>query len=416
MTTTRPFRRLSAAALLAAAMLACTGCASPDNSASVIDAGLAEPLAVDSIHVVHADASDAPGFVAYCPCSGRLGAQIDSLLSAIAFASAVNRTLLLPPFVYAGPRGRTRALPFERILSVDALAAHHRVALLDDFVRSQAGLADDQALYPADKRVWICPGRGDRECPPLEGAPFAEFWALMNVTFARSVPTPLSVDIAFDSRAAAAWRAVFPPASHPVLAFRVAPGRYPAPTVYHGAHSCLSWASSVRSAADRFMNASLPRPYVAVHLRESEEWQRACKSAVGRPEYMQSIQCSHAGPISSDMCTPTMDRIVEAIRRAVRTAHAQSVLIGSDTVGALKAVQQVFAGSPLISHGVRVPIVAYEGPRGVSEMENAAVDLALFEDAELFIGNCLSSFTAAAARSRTQRGRPTLFWGMEQDV
>lgn len=38
-------------------------------------------------------------------------------------------------------------------------------------------------------------------------------------------------------------------------------------------------------------------------------------------------------------------------------------------------------------------------------------DVRLFDAADLFVGNCVSSFTAMATRPRLARGAPVRFWG-----
>ena len=42
---------------------------------------------------------DENGYLMYCPCQGQLANQIDYLMGAIYFARALDRTLVVPPFI-----------------------------------------------------------------------------------------------------------------------------------------------------------------------------------------------------------------------------------------------------------------------------------------------------------------------------
>jgi len=93
---------------------------------------------------------DTRGYVFYCPCMGRFGNQAEHFLGAIAFAKALDRTLILPPW-------RTyKNVPFSDFFQVEPLQSYHRVILAEDFMKHLA-----PTHWPKGTRrgyCWLPPG------------------------------------------------------------------------------------------------------------------------------------------------------------------------------------------------------------------------------------------------------------------
>ena len=78
------------------------------------------------------------------------------------------------------------------------------------------------------------------------------------------------------------------------------------------------------------------------------------------------------------------------------------MFVASDSDHMLREFRASFSGA-----GVRVTRLAEDDFR---------LDLVILERGELFIGNCVSSFSAFVKRSRDVAGRPSAFWGFSEKI
>jgi peptide-O-fucosyltransferase len=334
----------------------------------------------------------AQGFLVYCPCMGRFGNQVDQLLGTMAAARASGRTLVLPPFIeYEGRE--TRFVPFEKYFSVAAVRELVQAIPMEQFMTDPALAA---SLWPAAQRRLYCPRGGvEHGCRMPVGNPPATFWDHFGITFAGSV--------AADATAESLARTL-PPEQHPVIALADSPGSYPVAAENRDLQRYLRWSEDIRQQGDAFLSEHLIRPFLAVHLRNGSEWQQACRSAVGRHEFMSSPQCglsdAAAAPmptITQAQCLPRPDDVVRTIRVAQQHfGPFRTVFVGTD------------------ADDYRPQLEAALGDVRVVRGGTPHLDLYVFAQADLFIGNCISSFTAFAARERRVHGRPSLFFGFEQ--
>lgn len=78
---------------------------------------------------------DTNGYIVYCPCMGRFGNQADQFLGALGFAKAINRTLILPPWVeYRTGETKSVQVPFNKYFNVSQVQSCHKARLMEDFM------------------------------------------------------------------------------------------------------------------------------------------------------------------------------------------------------------------------------------------------------------------------------------------
>lgn len=336
---------------------------------------------------------DPRGYVFYCPCMGRFGNQAEHFLGALAFAKALDRTLILPPW-------RTyKNVPFSDFFQVEPLQTYHRVILAEDFMKHLA-----PTHWPKGTRRGYCwlPPRSDRKCIMKEGNPFKPFWDELEVDFDEKIVYHLGIHLQ-DPYEREQWQTKFPPSSHPVLAFRGAPASFPVEEQNRQAHAFLKWSQKINSEVDEYIQNNLPKgPFVGIHLRNGIDWRNACEHAEGMPQYMASPQClgySRYRTVTKELCFPPKQDILNRTEEAVRRFKAKAVFVATDSDPMtdelkfrLKGLNvQIFHLNPWLPQ----------------------IDLAILGRADFFIGNCVSSFSSFVKRERDSNGKPSTFWAFD---
>jgi len=185
------------------------------------------------------------------------------------------------------------------------------------------------------------------------------------------------------------------------LAFTGAPASFPVQAENRDLHKSLVWSANIRNQAIDFIQSNLPAgPFIGIHLRNGIDWTRACEHIQHSPNLFSAPQClgyrNEKGIATQEMCFPSQETIVKQVKLAVKEYRAKSVFVSSD-------------------HDHLIPVLTKALKRmQVSVLKSANpephVDLAILGQANYFIGNCISSFTAFAKRERDVYGLPSGFW------
>lgn len=331
---------------------------------------------------------DPNGYVLFCLCMGRTGNQIEHFLGGMAFAKALNRTLVLPPF-------RTyRNVRFTEWFKFEPMAEFHRVVLAEDFMEYIA-----PTHWPPGERFGFCwkpPSSVDNDCRMKEGSPFGPFWDGLGVDFDASIVYSLS----YHDGDIARWPKVYPPETYPVLAMRGAPASYPMARSNRHLQRYLVFSDRIIDEAQKYIEDHFPNErYVGIHLRNGVDWVNACNGAESQRSYMASPQCLEGtnDVITKSMCNPPLSEVLRLTRDVVLATNARVVYVATDKNPLTKEIQDHLAD--------RNVTVFHADPW------LPMIDLAILSRSDHFIGNCVSSFTSFVKRARDIEGRPSSFWG-----
>ncbi|XP_012274631.1 GDP-fucose protein O-fucosyltransferase 1 [Orussus abietinus] len=344
---------------------------------------------------------DNNGYIVYCPCMGRFGNQADHFLGALGFAKALNRTLVLPPWVeYRTGEIKSIQVPFDTYFNVSRLHEFHKVLLMNHFMREISPI-----IWPPAERISFCYSvRKNGSCNAKDGNPFGPFWDTFNIDFIGSeFYGPLHYDV-YHTDMAVQWQKRYSSTKWPVIAFTGAPASFPVQLENKKLHKYLEWNFDMLKKAESFIKENLPKGgFIGIHLRNGIDWARACEFISNTPNLFAAPQClgyrNERGKATVSMCLPPTDLIIRHLKRVIRNGNdIKSVFVASDSNYMIKELTKALSRMKVSVHKQDEPVSPH-------------LDLAILGRANYFIGNCISSFSAFVSREREVKGYPTYFWG-----
>lgn len=326
--------------------------------------------------------------------------------------------MILPPWIEYRP-GELKSIqvPFDQYFQVEPLSEFHRVITMHKFMETLGS-----TVWPNDVRRSFCymerkslSGSTNKDCHAKEGNPFGPFWDEFNIDFVGSeFFGPLHYDTWHSPNTVDSWRKEYPADSYPVLAFTGAPASFPVQAENIPLQKYLVWTDEMQAKASDWVKATLPKgSYIGIHLRNGVDWTRACEHIADSPNLFSAAQClgyrNERGVATKDMCLPSKELIIKQIKRQIKvhnekhpTNVIKSIFVASDSDHMIAELNEALKRS-------KISAFRMDG-------KSPHLDLIILEKSNVFIGNCISSFTSFVIRSRTVRGFPSSFWARDQNL
>ncbi|CAI5454123.1 unnamed protein product [Caenorhabditis angaria] len=148
-------------------------------------------------------------------------------------------------------------------------------------------------------------------------------------------------------------------------------------------------------------------PFIGIHLRNDGDWARVCEHLdveKNRPIFA-SEQClgenHHRGTITKEICAASKQTILNQIIDQVGKIGAKSVFVASDKDHMIDEINEA--------------LKPYEITAIRQAQDDPYISLAILARSDLFIGNCVSTFSHIVKRDRdytTSKPRPSDFFGI----
>jgi len=354
-------------------------------------------LVFSFIHLTNSDIVN-NGYLVFCPCMGRFGNQVDQFLGALAFAKGLQRTLVLPPWImYQSFSGKIDLIQWEKVFNITVLNKYHTALSMDEFIVKKA----DQVWPKGDRTVFCYSARNglvENSCNAKDGSPFGPFWNHFHVDFDKSIMfSPLNFQT--NDNNLLKWRKTYPPSIYPVIAFTGAPASFPVQESHVDLQKYMAWNDDWVKRSENWVNKNLPKgTWLGIHLRNGEDWTRACEHTKSTKNLFSSPQClgyrNEFGTLSSSICNPSKELILQTVSHFIKETSAVSVFVASDNDHMISFFKK------------SIKNVSFHKLKE----DDLLLDLAILSQSSHFIGNCVSSFSAFIKRYRDVHSLPSSFW------
>ena len=126
-------------------------------------------------------------------------------------------------------------------------------------------------------------------------------------------------------------------------------------------------------------------------------------------QLFSSAQClgyfNEHGKATKEMCIPSVNEIYTKVESAVKSVQALSVFVASDNDHMVDQLQKHLKKK--VNNFEKVV---------KQDNSNSHLDLAIMGRSSVFVGNCMSSFSAFVKRERDVKGLPTMFFGFPKQI
>lgn len=168
----------------------------------------------------------------------------------------------------------------------------------------------------------------------------------------------------------------------------------------------MAFADQVVEASTEYKRErNLDQPYIGVHLRWGSDWQKTCNLLVenSMERLFSSSQCNRDSMsyLPFQLCIQDIGLVTKTIGRALSSRNISTVFIASD-IDDKRSWQSVYdtlkTTNPHIT--LHTPTRVYGNQKTYNKPTHFLTDLFVLSTSDIFVGNCISSFSAFVSRMR----------------
>lgn len=313
-------------------------------------------------------------------------------------------------------------MPFKKVIDVTSLTEYHRVIPMETFLEFMG-----PEIWKANQRYIFCyskrPGLLEDDCNPLEGNPFGSFWRQLNISgFSKSIfHAPLTTNF----HQADDWIIRF--SKYPVITFVGAPSSFPTNPDAIKLQKYVKLSPELITSGNEYRKSRGfgSESYVGVHLRHGTDWDKACGllKENSLKELFSSKQCSDGTQyLPYDVCLPDLRQVSQKIISSLLKFNMTTVYVATDfDDDELWPKLYDYLKSSINHVKLITPSGTYSQKDKVNDLKikppTVLIDISILSSSDVFIGNCISSFSGFISRLRNLSflipKDKTIFFGQE---